>query len=159
MCATHRSFELTFSDRSLLGFVDGVCSALSQIARDLDGARAVIEAEALGTVIKLLKLRKARVRNGVPDYSVSSQSINRPGGRSLLLSRVHHWSLSWDVVSSAFFALWQIANELDGAKAVAKAGALNLVPELIESPAADVRTYMCLLLIRLARYNRVPPSA
>ncbi|KAJ7776272.1 hypothetical protein B0H16DRAFT_1003931 [Mycena metata] len=54
-------FQLVFSDDDVI-VVEEACYALSQISRDLDGAKAVIEAGALETVQNLLTSPRAGVR-------------------------------------------------------------------------------------------------
>ncbi|KAJ7767796.1 armadillo-type protein [Mycena metata] len=143
--------------------VERTCLALPQISRDLDGARAVVEAEALDFVQRLLKSSGTGVRESVcwtlarlVFYSSTREVVLavQPYGRLVALLG----DGNEDVVEGACYALSQVSDDLEGAMAVVKAGALNFVPHLIQSPGADVRKYTCLMLAQLSHHDRVPPS-
>ncbi|KAJ7715690.1 armadillo-type protein [Mycena metata] len=126
--------------------VEAACSALSQISPDLEGAKAVLEAGALQTVEQLLKSPQAGVRRNVcftlghlAYHSLTREAVLavQPDGNE-------------DVVEAACDALSQISRDLEGAKAVVKAGALDFVERLLESQRTQVQRHTCWTLARVA---------
>ncbi|KAJ7016506.1 armadillo-type protein [Mycena alexandri] len=161
---------VAFLGRSLgtaMWILSKACYALSQIARDLDGARAVEQAGVLDFIPELLESQDT----GVREHScwtlawLASHSLMRgaviavqPCALLVTLFGISPFQPVFsdgnvEVVQGACYALLQISRDPDGAKAL---GTLNFVTELIESPQVDVRNYTCVLLAHLARYNRLP---
>ncbi|KAJ7020995.1 armadillo-type protein [Mycena alexandri] len=126
--------------------VEGACYALSQIARDLDGARAVVEAGALDFIPELLESTNVAVRQwtfrivaelGFHSSTQRAVVATQPSTRLVALLD----DCNVDVVRGACYALSKITCDLDGARAVVEAGALDLIPELLES--TNVRVQQC----------------
>ncbi|KAJ7017972.1 armadillo-type protein [Mycena alexandri] len=127
-----------------LDVVEGACYALSQISRNLSGARAVVEAGALDFILELSESTNVRVRQWT-SWILAQLAFHSPKREAVvtiqpcarLVAVLRDGRVN--VVEGTCCALSQIARDLDGARAVAEAGTLDLVAELIESPQADVR--------------------
>ncbi|KAJ7034828.1 armadillo-type protein [Mycena alexandri] len=146
-----------------VGVVQSASDALSQISRELDSASTIAEAGAPATVershLRQSQYKKIRgyacwTLGWVVSHPSTRQAVVAIQPCARLVALLGDTNL--DVITGACFALSQISNDLDSAKTIVKAGALNFVPDLIQSPEAIVRKYMCLLLARLAHHNRVP---
>ncbi|KAJ7775395.1 armadillo-type protein [Mycena metata] len=144
--------------------VDGACYALSQISRDLDGARAVLEAGALGLLKKLLHSHNRRVRKHacftltrLAGHSATRGAVVavRPCARLVALLREG----DVDDVKGACYALAQISLDLDGARAVVAVGVLEFIKRLLEAQDSEVRKHSCWILAELAFHSSTRGAA
>ncbi|KAJ7016758.1 armadillo-type protein [Mycena alexandri] len=138
--------------------VEGACHALSQIARDLDGARAVVEAGVLDFIPELLESTNVAVRRWttsilgkVAFHSSTQEAVVAIQPSTRLVALLGDGNV--DIVESACYTLSQIARDLDGARAVVKAGALDFIPELLESTNVVVRKQTSWLLGNVALHS------
>ncbi|KAJ7224886.1 armadillo-type protein [Mycena rebaudengoi] len=132
--------------------------ALSEISRDLNGARAVMDANALSFVPDLLQSPDSEVRThaccmlgglAFRDFAVESVLAVTPC--ALLVALLFDTEIL--VVGAATWALSHISSHLNGAKAVMDANALDFVPDLLQIPNSQVRCDACWMLGRLAMHN------
>ncbi|KAJ7705205.1 armadillo-type protein [Mycena metata] len=137
--------------------VEGACDALLQISHDVDGARAVIKAGALETVQNLLTSPRAGVRRQT--FEMLAGLTFHPSTRGAVVAAQlcpQFVALLDDndaaVVEGACHALLQISRGVDGARAVVKAGALQIVQNLLTSPRAGVQRWSSEILAELAFY-------
>ncbi|KAJ7925547.1 armadillo-type protein [Mycena leptocephala] len=165
--------------------VEPAVLALSKIAPWLDGASALMDAQALDPITELLESRSI-VFSG--DLKIVEQAVKA-------LSRISHWpdgaraimdtqALDFlpqllklrsliirlrtgemlirgndvDVVTDALRWLSEISCRLDGAKAVIDSGVLNLTPKLLESPSTEVREQTCRMVACLALHESTMPD-
>ncbi|KAJ7731595.1 armadillo-type protein [Mycena metata] len=145
------------SDRNIK-VVKGACYALSQISRELDGAKAAVEAGALEIIQQLLKSQDTEVRRWTAWFfaEVASHSLTRQGVVTVqpcaqLVVLLGDGDV--DVVTGACCALYQVCREVDGARAAVEAGVLKTVKQLLESHNEGVRTHACSALGRLASHS------
>ncbi|KAJ7776273.1 armadillo-type protein [Mycena metata] len=135
--------------------VKGACYALSQISRNLGGARAVIEAGALETIQDLLTSPLAEVRRWTSNM-LTGLAFHPSTRRAIVTAQLcpQLVALLGDdnaiVVEEACCALLQISRDLDGAKAVVEAGAPGTVQNLFTSRPAGVRRWISKMLAGLA---------
>ncbi|KAJ7355609.1 armadillo-type protein [Mycena albidolilacea] len=151
---------------SLLGDEDSVVSratyALSQIARWVDGAKAVVDAKALDHVLPLLKSPNPMTRKRACELTGHLAFRESTALAILKLNiSVPLVSLLGDedslVVSQAAYTLSQIARWVDGAKAVVDAKALDHVLPLLESPNPMTREWGCELTGDLLGHQSTAP--
>ncbi|KAJ7753506.1 armadillo-type protein [Mycena metata] len=133
----------------------GALYALIQISRDLDGAKAVLEAGALELLSRLLESYDPRIRRDccwtlawLASYSLTRGAViaAEPCARLVALLGDGHV----DVIDGACFALLQIFSSPDGARAVVAVGMLDFIPELLESANTDVRRWAACIVTKLA---------
>ncbi|KAF8196693.1 armadillo-type protein [Mycena galopus ATCC 62051] len=137
--------------------VRAAAQALCDIAKSAHGAQAVVNAKALDQTLELLEF---------PDRSViyrawslldclTSHLSTAPA--ILTLETCERLVFLFDedskVVLTATFALYQIAQWEDGAKAIVDAKALDHILTLLESPIRDVVRQACELIGTLACHN------
>ncbi|KAJ7016493.1 armadillo-type protein [Mycena alexandri] len=162
LCGHVRDSQLfcVFSDGNV-NVVHGACYALSQIVRDLDGAKAVVEAGVLAFLEQLLKSQDTGVRNAgcwllarLAFHSSTREAVvaiqpcvfNRTFKVSDGIDNV-------DVVQGACCALSEISRDLGSASAAVEAGVLDFISEMLESKNVMVRKSTSWLLARLAFHS------
>ncbi|KAJ7761739.1 armadillo-type protein, partial [Mycena metata] len=135
--------------------VESVCYALSHICADLNGARAVVKAGMLETLKQLLKSPAAQVRkrtswllSELAGHSATRQAVVAVQPCSQLVALLG--DSNEDVVKGSCSALFYICVDLDGARAVVKAGVLETAKQLLKSPDAEIHKCTSWLLARLA---------
>ncbi|KAF7350458.1 hypothetical protein MVEN_01351300 [Mycena venus] len=145
------------------GVLDGAAHAVSQIARSLDGALAIVDAGALGHVSELLESPSSTIRKWT--CLLAGNLVWYDSTRAAVLALKPYKTLvsllsdrDSGVVEWAVYALWRIARSLDGAQAVVNAGALVLVLKLLQSPSHNSRKWTCELVGKLASHELTLPA-
>ncbi|KAJ7022681.1 armadillo-type protein [Mycena alexandri] len=140
--------------------IQGACYALYGISLDLDGARAVVEAGALEYFTELLESQDSEVQKHtcrnlgqVASYSSTRRAVIAAKPCARLVALLDFSGGNVDVFGGTLYALIQISRDLDGAKAVLEAGALEFLPRLLESYDPRVRRDCCWTLAWLASYS------
>ncbi|KAF7356892.1 hypothetical protein MVEN_01025000 [Mycena venus] len=136
--------------------------ALAQIARRTEGAQAIVEAKALNHVLKLLESPNPDIRGW------SSQLVGRLASHELTALAIRElkvgerlMSLLQDdsqVVEWGTFALSQITERLDDAKAIIDIKAAGNILNLLESAGPNVQKWTCELVGTLADYESTAPA-
>ncbi|KAJ7355546.1 armadillo-type protein [Mycena albidolilacea] len=146
---------------SLLGaedsFVPWVTYALSQIARWVDGAKAIIEAKVLDHVLPLLESSNPDTRKWACEL-VGNLAGHKSTAPTILKLNPSVLLVSWLCGEDSFapwvtYALSRIARWKEGAKALVDAKALDHVLPLLESPSLDTRRWACELSGNLASHK------
>ncbi|KAJ7709152.1 armadillo-type protein [Mycena metata] len=138
--------------------VTGACCALYQVCRELDGARAAVEAGALKTVEQLLKSHDKDVRTHA--CSALGQLASHSSTRAAVVA-VQPWAhlvallsdANVNVVKAACYAVSHISRDRDGATLVVEAGAPEFLKQLLQSLDKDVRSHACWALGQLASHS------
>ncbi|KAF7326403.1 hypothetical protein MVEN_02618000 [Mycena venus] len=129
--------------------------ALCGLARQVDGAQAIVSANATDHILILLESPHREwacdLVGSLARYASTAPAILELRPCVPLVSLLHDGSLK--VVEWAIYALFQIARWPDGAKAIIDAKALVQILQLLESPSASVREWTCRLVGRLAIQN------
>ncbi|KAF7370873.1 hypothetical protein MSAN_00721100 [Mycena sanguinolenta] len=142
--------------------IRAVTYALSLIAASAVGAKAMVDANALDYVMALLESPNTYSRKWtclMVGRLVSHQSTMpailelKPCMRLLSLLRDE----DPEIVLGATFALSQITQWIDGAKAVVDAKGRDYVSELLNSPDAGIRKWACVLVGGLASHKSTAP--
>ncbi|KAJ7850009.1 armadillo-type protein [Mycena olivaceomarginata] len=151
---------------SLLGDEDSlvpyVTYALSQIARWVDGAKAVVDAKALNHVLRLLESSNPDSRRWACELT-GYLALHESTAPTILELKPCEQIVSLlgdedSLVPYVTYALSQIAYWVDGAKAVVDAKAPNHVLRLLESPNPDTRGWACVLTGHLALHKSTAPT-
>ncbi|KAJ7713300.1 armadillo-type protein [Mycena metata] len=143
-------FQLVFSDNNAV-VIERACYALSHISRDVKGATAVVKAGVLGTVPSLLTSPRVGVQRWTSKM-ITGLAFHPSTRGAVVAAQLcpQLVALLGDddviVVEEACYALSQISRDLDGAKAVIEAGALETVQNLLTSPRAGVRRWASKML-------------
>ncbi|KAJ7624022.1 armadillo-type protein, partial [Mycena polygramma] len=134
--------------------------ALYYLSRGAGGERAVLDAQVLDYVLRLLHdpdtlkwalLLVGQLVNHAESTAMEILGLN-PCQQLVLLSN----SNDLPVYQGAVRALYMISQWCDGAKAVLNAGALDYVPKLLESADADTKGWTCSMLGIFARQKLLP---
>ncbi|KAF8196748.1 armadillo-type protein [Mycena galopus ATCC 62051] len=135
--------------------------ALSQIARWLDGAQAMVEAKAADHILLLLESSNSAVREWTCEiigrlagHKTTALAILQPCVRILSLSGGEYSP----AIEQAMFALSEMAQSEDGAQAIFNAKATDHIFILLNSPVHEVRTLSCQLVGRLASHESTAPA-
>ncbi|KAJ6612526.1 armadillo-type protein [Mycena sp. CBHHK59/15] len=123
---------------------------LAGISKQLDGAQAIVDAHALDLVPQLLDSPNAWVLQWTCNMLDILFGMNHSLGRYWM----HH---NTSVQDEAIYALANISQKLDGAQAVVDAHALDLVPQLLDSPAEKVLQWTCNMLGQIGAILDVKP--
>ncbi|KAF7354159.1 hypothetical protein MVEN_01103500 [Mycena venus] len=136
--------------------------ALAQIARWLDGAHAVIEADIIGYIFELLGSPSPNVQGSVCElighlamHESTGPTILELNPCELLVSLLHDQDSG--IVWKAIYALAQIARWEDGAHAIIKTNSLNRIFELLGSQTPMIRERTCELVGSLACHESIAP--
>ncbi|KAJ7850054.1 armadillo-type protein [Mycena olivaceomarginata] len=150
---------------SLLGDQDSFSHAtytLTQIARWVDGAKAVVDAKVLDYVLALLQSPDLHTRRWACELTGDLLSHQSTAPSILKLNFcVQLVSLLDDedpVVCQATYTLSQIACWVDGAKGVIDAKVLDHVLPLLESLGPGTRNWACVLVHGLASHGATAPA-
>ncbi|KAJ6553192.1 armadillo-type protein [Mycena capillaripes] len=136
---------------------------LSQFARWLDGAQAIVQANTLDHVSKLLESRTPNIRKctclligNLAWHDSTSLTVwgLRPCAQLVALLGDEDRG----VIEQATYALSQIAGWLDGAQAIVDAQMLDHILELLNSRSPDVRNWTCELAENLASHKSTAPA-
>ncbi|KAJ7850036.1 armadillo-type protein [Mycena olivaceomarginata] len=145
---------------SLLGDEDSFSRAtyaLTQIARWVDGAKAVVDAKALDHILTLLQSPNPYIRTCACELTGNLASHESTAPAILKLNpSVQLVSLLGDENSDSlvpWVTLSQIARWVNGAKAVVDAKALDHVLALLDSPIPSARKWACELLGNLVKHR------
>ncbi|KAJ7257953.1 armadillo-type protein [Mycena haematopus] len=143
--------------------IEWATCTLFQIARSVDGAKAMVDAKVLDHVLILFKSPTPSIRRWACE--LVGRLANHNSTRSAVLKLnpcVQIVSLlggdDSEVIRAATFALSLIAPTADGAKAVVDAKALDYVLALLESPNPYSRIWTCLMVGRLVCYQSTMPA-
>ncbi|KAK7031430.1 armadillo-type protein [Favolaschia claudopus] len=134
--------------------------ALSRLARWLDGAKSIVDAQAFHCVLELLASANPEARKRTCELvgTLASHAATAPVILELQVS-VQLMCLLHDadpvVVGAAAYALSEIAPWLDKEKVSVDAETLGRILELLRSPNSDVRRWTCRLVGRFAQYGLV----
>ncbi|KAJ6612537.1 armadillo-type protein [Mycena sp. CBHHK59/15] len=134
---------------------DEAIYALANISRKLDGAQAIIDAHALDLVPQLLDSPAEKVLQWTCDMlgeiachkTLTGAILDVKPCVQLVSLALHHNIV---VQTNAIYALANISGKLDGAQAVIDAHAMDLVPQLLDSPAEEVLQWTCDMLGEIA---------
>ncbi|KAJ6613123.1 hypothetical protein B0H10DRAFT_2049570, partial [Mycena sp. CBHHK59/15] len=122
------------------------------ISTQLDGAQAIVDAHALDLVPQLLDSPAEEVLQWTCDMlaqiawheTLTGAILDVKPCAQLVSLALHHNIL---VQTNAIYALAKISNHLDGAHTVVDAHALDLVPQLLDSPDDRVLQWTCKILL------------
>ncbi|KAF7360382.1 hypothetical protein MVEN_00768000 [Mycena venus] len=140
--------------------VESATKALSQIAKKLEGAQAIVKAKALDNVSELFESSCSSVRFWtctIIKVVVHHESI-LPAVLELkvfvrLLSLLH--DRCPEVVQPATQALSRIAEKLEGAQAIIELKALDDISALLESLCSKVQQQTCILIRMLVHHKSI----
>ncbi|KAJ7161854.1 armadillo-type protein [Mycena crocata] len=140
--------------RSDVDVVEDTIHALSRISNDVNGANTVLQVHTLAYTLELLQSPNSKVRTWAC-LLLGNLARHNSRHNSTLRAVVTVWSSLSDnsVVEDAIYALAQISNDPNGAKAVWQARAVDFTPELLQSPNTKIQTWACLLLGNLAWHD------
>ncbi|KAJ7142059.1 armadillo-type protein [Mycena crocata] len=134
-------------------------SVLAKIAREPDGAKAVVDAKVLDIVPELLETPNDQVRQftcnmlgRLVKHKSTLEAVLSANLCIRLIAVLYHDDLfiAWEAMQT----LSTIANDLAGAEAVVDAKVLDFIPNLIESPdKLGGNRFTCDMLCRLARHK------
>ncbi|KAF7350456.1 hypothetical protein MVEN_01351100 [Mycena venus] len=142
------------------GVINGAVIALSQISEWRGGARAIVEAGALDRVSELLKSSRHNIRKYACEL-VGSLASHDSTRATVLALKTHKQLVALlcdensGVVTGALLALRRVALSFEGVQAIVEAGALDHVPELLESLSPNIRRWTCVLVGNLARHDSI----
>ncbi|KAJ7246619.1 armadillo-type protein [Mycena rebaudengoi] len=138
--------------------VESATLAMAKISSWPDGARALTDTAILHSVHGLLDSKSAEIREQVcrmvgnlASHEQTAVAVLRASLQVQLVTLLR--DNDSNVIEAATFALSQIASRSDGAKALMRAGALDLVAELFESSSPKVRAQTRILVENLARHG------
>ncbi|KAJ7355612.1 armadillo-type protein [Mycena albidolilacea] len=135
--------------------------ALSQIARWADGAKDLVDAKVLDHVLRLLESPNPDTQKWACKL-IGNLASHKSTARAILKLNLSMQLVSLlgdeDLFSQAAYALSQIADWVDGAKAVVDAGVLNHVLRLLESPNPDTQEWASKLTGNLASHEFTAPA-
>ncbi|KAJ6502785.1 armadillo-type protein [Mycena vitilis] len=141
--------------------VEAATQALSLLAKSVEGAEMVINANALDYLAESLSSPDRYVWEWPWKLVMNLASHNLgPSYRSRLCG----WLVSFlriaehDVVEAATHALSLVAKSLQGAKTVIEAEAANYLRQLLKSERAEIRTQTWVLMKQLASHERTAPT-
>ncbi|KAJ6612541.1 armadillo-type protein [Mycena sp. CBHHK59/15] len=133
-------------------------SAMANISNHLDGAHTVVDAHALDLVPQLLDSpaevvlqHTCKMLAQIAQHKTLTGAILDVKPCVQLVSLALHHNIL--VQTYAICALAKISNHLDGAHTVVDAHALDLVPQLLDSPAEEVLQCTCDMLAQIAWYK------
>ncbi|KAJ7355635.1 armadillo-type protein [Mycena albidolilacea] len=137
-------------------------ATLTHLSRWVDGAKGVVDAKALGHILRLLKLPDPAIQRWACELVgwVASHESTAPAVLKLnpsvqLVSLLGgEDSLVWWVM----YALSQIARWVDGAKDVVDAKALDHILRLLESPNPEIRERASKLVGWVASHKSTAPA-
>ncbi|KAJ7270417.1 armadillo-type protein [Mycena rebaudengoi] len=135
--------------------VESAVRALAQIALQTDGALAVVEAGVSQTIDQLLESLDSDIRTSACDLLGTLAIHESTASAAWLENRCHRLvKLSCDdspsVVERAVYALSRIAYWVDGGDAVADAGVLQFLENLVQTSDVGVRRWTWAMLEGLA---------
>ncbi|KAF7350424.1 Armadillo repeat-containing protein 3 [Mycena venus] len=140
--------------------VNAAVHALSQISRSLDGAQAIVDAEALDRVSVLFKSPRLKIRKWT--CALMGTLAWHESIRAVVLALKPFKTLvsllsdeDSEVVDWAAYALSLIARSLDGAQPLVDAGGLDHVLALLKSPSPEIRKWTCELVGNLAWHESI----
>ncbi|KAF7350393.1 hypothetical protein MVEN_01344100 [Mycena venus] len=130
---------------------EGAVEALTQIARPVDGAQAILDAKALEHVLELLKSPSPVIRK-LTYKLVDNLASHRSATAAVIVHQLVSLLSNEDygVIKRVVHALDKIAHSSDGAQAIVDAKALDLILELLETPSRNIRRWACGLVGNLA---------
>ncbi|KAJ7355589.1 armadillo-type protein [Mycena albidolilacea] len=141
------------------GVIREATAALTRLSRWVDGAKGVVDANALDHVLRLLESPNPDTRES------ASELVGRVARHESTAPAVLKLNPSVQLVSSlgnefpeATYALSQITRWEDGAKAVVDAKALDHVLRLLQSPNLHIRAWACVLTANLAFHESTAPA-
>ncbi|KAF7356746.1 hypothetical protein MVEN_01009600 [Mycena venus] len=143
--------------------IEAAAYALSRIAQWPDGAQAMLEAQALNHISRLLELSHTQIRRWTCNLvgNLASHASTGPAILALKPCELLVPLLSdkdTGIIESATYALSRIAEWLKGAEALLDAKAPNHIPALLESSDTRVRKWTCKIVGNLAGHATIAPK-
>ncbi|KAF7350407.1 hypothetical protein MVEN_01345500 [Mycena venus] len=138
--------------------VEEAVTALSQIARSLDGSQAIVNAGGLGHFSPLLQSPSPRIQKQIcrllgnlAFHDSASTAVLALKPLQMLVTLLS--DKDSEVVEEAVCALSNIAHSLDAAQAIFDAGGLGNISALLQSPSPRIQKWICRLLGNLAFHD------